>query len=382
MKTQDLENKLMSLSYREMYYKKCLLANQPCVRRYGLLPSFEFIEAINTFSSEMIDKYGFEENVFMGTGIFERKPIPNAETLSLVYSQGRNTFNTNNFISENMDMSVFRVPRYLECTEIFDTVNIFYVFNGTIKITIEGELFSVEEGNILIVSPYIMQHLLIDDDSTVILALMIRSFSFAKSFYNIMECSNGCSDYFRKMLFDKENAPFSLVKSPYDENLKNLLLRIMILQKEEASLRSLLIRNLIESFLLHIFSQYTDLMMNYFTNTKTNELASRILCFIHENYSQITLDDVSKEFSYSNAHISRILYQRLGKKFKEIVTEIRLNKAQELLITSNLKIDDISDIIGYSDTRLLRYSFSKAYGISPSIYRNRRTRHAKNQRIM
>ena len=49
--------------------------------------------------------------------------------------------------------------------------------------------------------------------------------------------------------------------------------------------------------------------------------------------------------------------------------EFKLNRAQKLLQTTNLKLDDICESIGYSDTTQFIRDFKKQYGITPAKYR-------------
>lgn len=53
-----------------------------------------------------------------------------------------------------------------------------------------------------------------------------------------------------------------------------------------------------------------------------------------------------------------------------MIQTLKLNKAIELLSSTDLKIRDISDAIGYeNDTHFIR-TFKKVYGISPNQYRD------------
>lgn len=54
----------------------------------------------------------------------------------------------------------------------------------------------------------------------------------------------------------------------------------------------------------------------------------------------------------------------------QYLTEIRINKAKELLISSNLDIGEISDIVGYDNQLYFSRIFKKVTGFSPSYYRN------------
>jgi len=54
-----------------------------------------------------------------------------------------------------------------------------------------------------------------------------------------------------------------------------------------------------------------------------------------------------------------------------IITDIKLEKAMEFLCDTDLDIEEICTIVGYSDSRQLRNLFRQKYGMSPSEYRRK-----------
>jgi AraC-like DNA-binding protein/mannose-6-phosphate isomerase-like protein (cupin superfamily) len=353
--------------------------NQPISKRVGQFANREKTEELTRFTMQMVEIYGLEESYFLGAGSFEGEN--HHETITKSYSLEK-ALSASFLMSESADISIMKIPRYFDLTEIYETISIYYVLNGVLNISINYKTFILEKGNVIFIPPYTMQHLFINNDNTLVLCLKIRSSSFVKSFHNIMESGSNCSDLFVKMLYSKDNKPISLVKSPYDHNLKNILLNIMSMQYEQKKYSKHVLRNLTENFLLYLFSQYEDYMSIYNNNNiKYNELIFGIMNFLHENYASATLEDVAEKFFYSSAHISRLLYQGIGKGFKEIITDIRLNTAQMLLINTNLSIEDISYHIGYSHSGHLRHLFGKAFSMSPSQYRRLYSQEESDKRI-
>ena len=370
MRSEDLEQNLQGLSYLEMCYKTHFLNNKPFIKKVGYPIDPDLQIMAKEYVQQMTESRGMEDSPFLGTGSFERSSFQvDFSGKAFLNEHDKNTLDSNALISEAADIALMRIPRYLDLTEIFDSISILYVLSGEFNLTIADKTFSLKKGNIVIVPPYVMIHLLIDNDSTVVLSLVIRTSSFAKNFQCVIESGNTCSDFFIKMLYDKERTPFSIFESPFDEYLKDLLFRIMVQQYQFSEYQNLLIRNLTEDIILRLFSYHKKSMTIYDNNFRENELISRILVYLHKNYSSVTLKDVSREFSYSGAHISRVLCHGLGKKYQELITEIRLNKAKELLTHTNLSIEEICNILGYSNPRHLRFLFNKSFNTSPSKYR-------------
>lgn len=92
---------------------------------------------------------------------------------------------------------------------------------------------------------------------------------------------------------------------------------------------------------------------------------------IERNYEDDTFG--CSEFCFalrmSRSHIHRKLAEEVGLSISDFITQIRLEKAKELLIETNYPIYEIANKVGYSDANYFSRSFSKIYGVSPSVCR-------------
>jgi two-component system response regulator YesN len=71
----------------------------------------------------------------------------------------------------------------------------------------------------------------------------------------------------------------------------------------------------------------------------------------------------------SPTYFSNFFKAQTGETILDYVTKCRLEKAKDLLGTTDLKIYDISTQLGYQDTKYFSRLFKQWYGQSPSQYR-------------
>ena len=86
----------------------------------------------------------------------------------------------------------------------------------------------------------------------------------------------------------------------------------------------------------------------------------------------IILDDkesVCRELGVSAAYFSTVFKKETGKTFISFLTDYRMEKAVELLMTTNDKTYIITEKVGYADPNYFSYAFKKQYSMSPSKYR-------------
>ncbi|WP_439658244.1 NAD(P)H-dependent oxidoreductase [Lentzea sp. HUAS TT2] len=99
----------------------------------------------------------------------------------------------------------------------------------------------------------------------------------------------------------------------------------------------------------------------------------RALAFIQENFtdSDLCLDDVARHAYLSRYHFSRVFKARTGTGFIGHVTELRLENASTLLLTTEMSVTSICHAVGYRDLSHFERVFRKRYGVTPSTYRTR-----------
>ncbi|MEF3308043.1 response regulator [Paenibacillus sp. GYB004] len=86
----------------------------------------------------------------------------------------------------------------------------------------------------------------------------------------------------------------------------------------------------------------------------------------------ITLQYVAEHVHVTPVWLSKLFKKVTGKNFLEYVTDARLDKACELLKDLNLKVYQISGIVGYQDKVHFSKLFKKKFGMTPQEYRNSR----------
>lgn len=98
----------------------------------------------------------------------------------------------------------------------------------------------------------------------------------------------------------------------------------------------------------------------------------RTVQFVNENYSnKITLTEIADREEVNVYYLSREIKKHLGMSFQEYLNMVRLNKAKELLLTTDLRGLDISIECGFSDYKYFSHLIKERYGCSPIEFRKR-----------
>ncbi|WP_028544071.1 response regulator [Paenibacillus taiwanensis] len=110
------------------------------------------------------------------------------------------------------------------------------------------------------------------------------------------------------------------------------------------------------------------------SNSKNNKLIREIMQTMkgsmHEN---ITLKDIAHQFSFSPNYLGFLFKEETGKSFSEVLIQLRMERARELLREPSTKIYEIASQVGYRYLPYFSRQFKEAFGMTPMEYRKRET---------
>jgi len=84
----------------------------------------------------------------------------------------------------------------------------------------------------------------------------------------------------------------------------------------------------------------------------------------------LSLVKLADHLHLNASYLSRLFKQETGSKLYDYILEIRMNRATELILKSNKKIQDIALEVGYDSVQSFNRSFKKCTGKTPIEYRN------------
>jgi AraC-like DNA-binding protein len=252
-------------------------------------------------------------------------------------------------------------------------LEIVYVLQGKVKLKNGYYNYSMEEGDVYILNDREIHSYNGSSGENAVLILQIN-LSYFSRYYEILRNSFFITDM--NGVLDE-----SLVE------LQELLARIALenlscgkgYEERIISLVHSLINCLINNF------QYFSMEDGKFVNeskTKGNKVLagrlSRITEYMYENYSRrLTLTEIAEKEHLSIYYLSHFIKEATGLSFQELLSFIRVEESEKLLLGTDKKIGEISVESGFSAVRYYIKYFTKWFGMHPSIYRVKYTGQVK-----
>ena len=146
------------------------------------------------------------------------------------------------------------------------------------------------------------------------------------------------------------------------------------IQKSNASKRILELKNICE-IIEYTKAQYMNIMQ--FDGKKNAgfyiSIVDRIKEHINENYSnpELCMSKIAALFHFSPNYINDIFKTQAGISIPKFILEVRMNKAKELLVETELSIKEVALSVGYDKTNYFPRIFKNTFNASPLEYRHK-----------
>lgn len=116
-------------------------------------------------------------------------------------------------------------------------------------------------------------------------------------------------------------------------------------------------------------SDYADYLAQLRKNVSGGvlvEIEKEIKLHYMEN---LTLRDLGRKYFINSSYLGQIFQKKYNQSFKDYLTKYRIEIAKQLLITTDKRITEIAEEIGYKDNDYFLKKFIEANGCTPSKYR-------------
>jgi two-component system, response regulator YesN len=109
------------------------------------------------------------------------------------------------------------------------------------------------------------------------------------------------------------------------------------------------------------------------TNNKidsTKDPIRKAIAYIDQHLKEeLTLKDIAAHVHLNPSYFSVLFKEQANLNFSEYITRRRIQRAKELVISTNLPINEIAEEVGYKTSKYFIKIFKEIEGITPSIYR-------------
>lgn len=240
-------------------------------------------------------------------------------------------------------------------------VEILMVVEGSVTLETSNKKYKLLKDDIFIVNSNEIHSLSKNDENNMILAMQFDP-KFCKAYFQELQ----------RLYFTTQHITQEKRKTCYSELRKYLLQIVKEYYKKDKCYRlrlmstlHLVICSLIENL------DHVDTTEKEMTNRQKNlDRLNHIILYVKENYmNKISLKEIAEKERLDMYYLSHFIKRHLGISFQEYLNKVRLEKASELLIRTDMTNLDICIESGFSDYRYLNKMFLKEFGCTAFEYK-------------
>ncbi len=129
---------------------------------------------------------------------------------------------------------------------------------------------------------------------------------------------------------------------------------------------------MIKSLLYEFFFLYVQNQEQLIKSNAGKNLGKmkQVISFMEKNYTEeLTVNWVANEFGFSYSHFLKLFKENMHVTFTNYLNDYRLNKASDLLRTTDNSIMEIVELVGFNNLSYFNRIFKERYKMTPREYR-------------
>lgn len=268
-------------------------------------------------------------------------------------------------------VSVFRHCRYTPAfLHKLEFIKIIYVMSGSCRLfNRQGEIAGMSAGNICIVQPETEHAVFGVGDDCLIVNILMRRSTFEAAFFSLLTEQGTVSAFFWEMLYKADGSRMLLIKGEPNERVKNPVLELYA----EANFQEHRSRLILNSWLCLLIGQiqriYAEDIVQLGERRAQSSGMLELLKYMTENIREITLVSAARRFGMSEGYMSRRIAGEFGLTFKQLLRRLRLERAAELLASSDYSAEAAAEAVGYTNQSRFYRNFKEFFGCTPGEYK-------------
>ena len=247
-----------------------------------------------------------------------------------------------------------------------DYVEMVYMCAGQTRHTVNGTAITLRKGELLMLGQNARQAIDPAGETDIAVNFIVRPAFFSGTLPFLGEEETPLRRFVVSCLTGETEAGYLLFHVADILPIQNLIENLLYTLMEETPNK----RGILQMTMGLLFTQ----LMNHtealqFETQEQNAVVS-VLRYIEEHYRDGSLTEIAERLHYELPSLSRLIRQKTGKNYTELLQEKRLSQAAWLLRNTDKNVDEIANAVGYENLSYFHRLFAARYGLSPKKYRD------------
>ena len=247
-------------------------------------------------------------------------------------------------------------------------IEVIYMCQGTTTHIVNGNQVVLEQGDLLFLNQNAVQEILPAGEYDIAVNFIVLPEFFNTAFSMIGAEENQLKDFLVGALCGRDEETSYLYFHvadilPVQNLIENMVSMLIHGQENDPILQTTM------GLLCMHLAYYTDRLNRGVQEKFDDMLLKESMEYIDSHFQHASLTELADKLHQSQYSLSRLLKEKTGETFREMVLNKRFYRAQELLTESDLPINDVILSVGYENTSYFHRKFKEKYNMTPRKYR-------------
>ena len=247
--------------------------------------------------------------------------------------------------------------------------SLIYQMEGSGNLTLDSGRYELHAGDFYLVPPEVYYALEAGLEGLCICLNMRRSF-IAAEYKSIALENPQLTRFLVDSLAADDSAQYAAMHTDANDTINNLVLSIFAEYINQDEYSNISMRSYLSLLFATILRSPNTKLESSARVTRLDEQFHLIEAYLKKNFQTANLTELSDAIHFSKQYICRIVKEKTGDTFNTLLIRTRLQMVVQYLLETELPLEEIAYLCGFSAASHMSRTFKNEYGMTPSAYRN------------
>ena len=245
---------------------------------------------------------------------------------------------------------------------------VIYLMEGKATLEFDTELFHLRAGDFYIIPPEVYYAVSVDREGLCLFLNLRRSFVVSE-YTNIFQGDTTLTTFISKTLDSEDYTPYLAIHTSNDNNIRKLFLVLFAEYINQDKYCNTVMKNYLSLLFATILRDQSVNIESSVKVSRSDINYQEILDYLSQNYQKADLASTANTIHFSKQYVCRIVKEKTGETFNSLLMNIRLDKAAQYLNETDLTLENIGYLCGFTAASHFSKLFKEHFGCTPSAYR-------------
>ncbi|MCJ7835775.1 AraC family transcriptional regulator [Cuneatibacter sp. NSJ-177] len=253
-----------------------------------------------------------------------------------------------------------------------DYIELAYIVEGEFHQKILGKKVVFQKGELCLIDKNCLHQDYLLAQNSIIVFLGITNNIFTELMNDATAIPQKIHAFLHSALLKQKDIHQYLHFKPNDGAVQDME-ECLVMLLTELSLRNTgykyICRGLLFRILHTLSIQYDFSLSQEYKNAMNWVIFEEISSYIQQNCDTVTIQQLVEIFHFQADYFNRLIKRKTGLTYSYYLQQVRLNRAEQLLLHTDCCIDEIMECVGYHNKGYFYKIFQKHFGMTPGKYR-------------